>query len=368
MPRNGSGTYTPPGNGWYPPVNGTPATAADWLAIINDLASAMSQSLSRDGQTTVTNNLPMGGNKLTGLAAGTATGDSLRYQQLFSQGQPQDLASAATTDIGSSLTTVLNITGSSTISSFGANYNGPRFIRFAGACTLTNSPTLVVPGGANLVTSANDCAIVIPLGNPASGWRIVAYQKADGSAISAGVSPGSITTSGLTQNTEKILGRTTASSGSIEELSVGAGLLLASGALSSVFSSAAENSAGLVENKSVDPLGIREAFNATGSAPVYACRAWVNFNGNGTIAIRASGNVTSITDNGPGAYTVNFTTPLPDTNFSAVVSCGGTAGVSQARTYDEAISRTTSTVGIGIITGNGASFADAVHVQVAVFR
>lgn len=142
----------------------------------------------------------------------------------------------------------------------------------------------------------------------------------------------------------------------------------ADAAASVVFSSQAENIAGTVTDKAVSPKGVREAFNASGSAPVFACRAWVNFNGNGTIAIRASGNVTSITDNGPGAYTVNFTTPLPDTNFSAVVSCGGTAGVSQARTYDEAISRTTSTVGIGVITGNGASFADAVHVQVAVFR
>lgn len=57
-------------------------------------------------------------------------------------------------------------------------------------------------------------------------------------------------------------------------------------------------------------------FNATGSAPVYACRAWVNFNGTGTVAIRASGNVSSITDNGTGDYTVNFTTAMPDANYN----------------------------------------------------
>lgn len=66
------------------------------------------------------------------------------------------------------------------------------------------------------------------------------------------------------------------------------------------FASSAENASGTVENKAVDPLGIREALNATGSAPVYACRAWVNFDGTGTVAIRSSGNVTSITDNGAG--------------------------------------------------------------------
>lgn len=50
-------------------------------------------------------------------------------------------------------------------------------------------------------------------------------------------------------------------------------------------------------------------------------RAWVNFNGTGTPAIRASANVSSITDNGTGAYTVNFTTAMPDANFAAHITC-----------------------------------------------
>jgi hypothetical protein len=57
----------------------------------------------------------------------------------------------------------------------------------------------------------------------------------------------------------------------------------------------------------------------------YKCRAWVNFNGTGTVAIRASGNVTSITDNGTGNYTVNFTNAMSDANYSGVVSCGYTS-------------------------------------------
>lgn len=60
---------------------------------------------------------------------------------------------------------------------------------------------------------------------------------------------------------------------------------------------------------------IRAALNVSGAAPMYACRAWVNFNGTGTVAIRASGNVSSITDNGVGNYTINFTTALPDANY-----------------------------------------------------
>jgi hypothetical protein len=70
----------------------------------------------------------------------------------------------------------------------------------------------------------------------------------------------------------------------------------------------------------------------SGTAPIYPCRAWVNFNGTGTPAIRASGNVSSITDNGTGDYTVNFTTAMVDANYSAE-----TNGAPATRTYDSAI-------------------------------
>ena len=69
------------------------------------------------------------------------------------------------------------------------------------------------------------------------------------------------------------------------------------------------------------------ALGNVGTAPVYAARAWVNFNGTGTVAIRASGNVSSITDNGTGDYTVNFTTALPDANYSVVATTNRTSAV-----------------------------------------
>lgn len=59
---------------------------------------------------------------------------------------------------------------------------------------------------------------------------------------------------------------------------------------------------------------------------VYTAKAWVNFNGTGTVAIRASGNVSSITDNGTGDYTVNFTTAMVDANYSSVVSASTDVG------------------------------------------
>ena len=73
--------------------------------------------------------------------------------------------------------------------------------------------------------------------------------------------------------------------------------------------------------------GIKSALNASGDAPIYACRACVNFDGTNafspnpsTSAIRDSGNVSSISDNGTGDHVVNFTTAMPDTNYSVVCS------------------------------------------------
>jgi hypothetical protein len=85
--------------------------------------------------------------------------------------------------------------------------------------------------------------------------------------------------------------------------------------------STAEAQAGTNNTNFLTPLRMREGFNASGSAPVYACRAWVNFNGTTTTpTIRASGNVSSVTRNGTGDYTVNFSTAMPDVNYSAIAS------------------------------------------------
>lgn len=82
MPRNGSGTYSAPSNSWNPPVNGVNATAADWATTQNDYAAALTQSVSSDGQTPMTGNLPMGNNKITGLANGTASTDAVNFGQM----------------------------------------------------------------------------------------------------------------------------------------------------------------------------------------------------------------------------------------------------------------------------------------------
>jgi len=130
--------------------------------------------------------------------------------------------------------------------------------------------------------------------------------------------------------------------------------------------STAAAQAGTNNTNFITPLRMREGFNATGSAPVYACRAWVNFNGTGTVAIRASGNVSSITDNGAGDYTVNFTNAMSDANYCAV--CSDEAIVSTvSATVIGAVAYTTSSVTIRSY-GPGGQRNDPTFCNVAIFR
>ncbi len=114
---------------------------------------------------------------------------------------------------------------------------------------------------------------------------------------------------------------------------------------------------------------VKSATNASGSAPIYSCRAWVNFNGTGTVAIRASGNVSSITDNGTGDYTVNFTTALADANYSCVGSSGGQEGTSSGAVYlyDQGTARTTALIRLLVVTTAGG-VTDTPQINVAIFR
>lgn len=113
---------------------------------------------------------------------------------------------------------------------------------------------------------------------------------------------------------------------------------------------------------------IPNALNASGTAPIYACRAWVNFNGTGTVAIRASGNVSSITDNGIGDYTVNFTTSMPDVNYNTMVTTCNRIGEG-AIGIGGLFGQDTGTVSAQRIrTFNPSVFEDFVSVNVSIFR
>ena len=122
----------------------------------------------------------------------------------------------------------------------------------------------------------------------------------------------------------------------------------------------AEAIAGTDTARAITPAGLRSGLNASGSAPVFACRAWVNFNGTGTVAIRASGNVSSITDNGTGYYTVNFATAMPDAKYCANVSTERSSGYVNVESYDNSSVR--------MYTYSTSALIDVTSAFVSIFR
>ena len=110
----------------------------------------------------------------------------------------------------------------------------------------------------------------------------------------------------------------------------------------------------------------------TDDVEMYLAKAWVNFNGTGTVAIRAAGNVSSITDNAPGNYTVNFTTAMVDANYCAQGTSKYNASATGqnvrlgASTYESDF--TTTALNVQTTSAGNSSLTDSEMVSVAIFR
>jgi hypothetical protein len=105
------------------------------------------------------------------------------------------------------------------------------------------------------------------------------------------------------------------------------------------------------------------------AAAAFGCRAWVNFNGTGTVAIRASGNVSSITDNGTGDYTVNFTTAMSDANYCPVaIGYVDNVSLSLCASVTEATVPTTALCRFRYQQMNTTSSQDSARCNIGFFR
>lgn len=104
------------------------------------------------------------------------------------------------------------------------------------------------------------------------------------------------------------------------------------------------------------------------AAKAFGCRAWVNFNGTGTVAIRASGNVSSITDNGTGRYTINLSTALPDTNYSVVGYARNIFDDNIPRIFSSRASDTKTTTAFSVVTGPNNQAEDCPEINALFFR
>lgn len=168
MPRNGSGIFTFPPSSWNPPVNGANATAADWLNLLNDLASAISLSVASDGQTPMTGPLNMGGNRINNLGAPIGQNQALRWQQLA---EGPNIASASTITIPNEGGLFL-VTGTTTIEELSGSYIGRRAtLIFGDELTIRSSPQLIIPGGVDYTTEPGDILEFIRIS--ATAWSML---------------------------------------------------------------------------------------------------------------------------------------------------------------------------------------------------
>jgi hypothetical protein len=139
--------------------------------------------------------------------------------------------------------------------------------------------------------------------------------------------------------------------------------------------SSAQAQAGTSDTVAITPLQLRNGLNASGSAPIYACRAWVNFNGTGTPSIRASGNVSSITDVSTGFFLINFATAMPDTNYVALASNQGSSSPPMWGENPQVFGGgygqtppTTTSFRVEFLGDNFSTYQDPVYALIAVIR
>jgi hypothetical protein len=143
------------------------------------------------------------------------------------------------------------------------------------------------------------------------------------------------------------------------------GVVLESGGVAQSFVWQGYNGSAYTERMRLTTAGLLQFNSGFGSvATAYGCRAWVNFNGLGTVAIRASGNVSSITDVSTGTYEVNFTTAMPDTNYAVSISLKPYADSKERPELDNL-----ATNNVRVVNDDGMNnYQDAQFFTVAVFR
>lgn len=197
MPRNGAGTFSLVTNTWFPPVNGVLATSSDWTPFIGDVASAMTQSVSNDGQTTMVGNLPMGNNKITGLQNGVAVTDAAAIGQLQSSTGNSGSAGDRQRLINANFKINQRVVTSPTVLVAFA-YGLDRWKAGAGGCTINfvgSGPDRIVTINAGTLMQVVE-AESVEGGNYVLSWTGTAQGKIAGGAF--GASP--VTATGITAN------------------------------------------------------------------------------------------------------------------------------------------------------------------------
>lgn len=181
MPLNGSGTYAAPSSSFNPAVVNTDISATDWIALLADFTTVLTTAVYKDGQQTMTANLPMNSFKLTGLATGTSNGDSVRFE---------DAVAATKLEVGTTATTFTFDGSGGTSGSVTTKWQ-----RIGNSVTLYIPSTTATTGTGSAIFSSNT-ALQASL-RPAITQQVPSVEYTNNGAV---VSPGgmiSITTGGI---------------------------------------------------------------------------------------------------------------------------------------------------------------------------
>ena len=294
--------------------------------------------------------------------------DNLEFGQTFTGtfnlSKGADIASASALAPGND-GNYFDVTGTTAITSINSVGVGTVIkLHFDSALTLTHHATnLILPGEANITTAAGDEAEFIEYA--AGKWICTKYQKINGEAIA--YSSAIVTLTGTQTLTNKTLTSPTITSPTITSPTI----------TSPVINTSVSGTAFLDEDDMASDSATKMASQQSiksyvdnkigGSGEPAIVKAWVNFNGTGTVAIRNSFNVSSITDNGVGDYTVNLASPMANANYVILGMVSSNSGANPAAVASLRNGTTPTVSAYNLHTGTTNVPVDETYVMSAVF-